>query len=204
MSIDLAAELGRRTGLAVDLTPVDTAGKSFALLAAGDCDVGFLAIDPKRAAALDYTAPYVIIEGTYLVPNASPLRRAEEVDAPGIRIAAGRNTAYDLFLSRTLRHATMEYAPTSADALALFARGGADVAAGVRQPLVAFAANQAGMRVLEDRFMAIEQAMTLPKGRPAAAAALHGFLEEMKASGFVADALRRSGQGEATVAPAAG
>lgn len=203
VTVDLAHELARRAGLPVSFKAVDTAGKSFAALAAGECDVGFLAIDPKRAAELDFTPPYVIIEGSYLVRKESPLRTVEDVDAPGVRIAAGRNTAYDLFLSRSLRHAALEYAPTSADALDLFARERLEAAAGVRQPLVAYAARNPGYRVMDGRFMVIEQAMTLPKGRPDAAGLLRGFIEEMKAGGFVADALRRSGQGDATVAPPA-
>lgn len=138
VTVDLAHELGRRLGRPVTFTTVDTAGKSFAALAGGGCDVGFLAIDPKRAAELDFTAPYVILEGAYMVPDGSPLRTVAEVDAPGVRIAAGRNTAYDLFLSRSLKHAALAYAPTSADALDLFAREGLDAAAGVRQPLVAY------------------------------------------------------------------
>src|SRR3954467_2319927 len=101
VSVDLARELGRRLGLPVDLIPVDPAGKALPALQSGACDVGFLAIDPARAADLAFTAPYVLIEGTYLVPTASPLREIEDVDGEEVRIAAGRNTAYDLYLSRT-------------------------------------------------------------------------------------------------------
>src|SRR3954452_4767777 len=95
VSVDLARELGRRVALPVDLIPSDTAGKPFAALQSGACDVGFLAIDPARAADLAFTSPYVLIEGTYLVPTASPLREIEDVDGEEVRIAAGRNTAYD-------------------------------------------------------------------------------------------------------------
>src|SRR3954469_19554312 len=103
VSVDLARELGRRLGLPVDLIPFDTAGKAFAALQSGACDVGFLAIDPARATELAFTAPYVLIEGTYMVPKTSPLREVENVDRQGLRIAAGRNAAYDLYLSRTLQ-----------------------------------------------------------------------------------------------------
>src|SRR3954453_5179146 len=148
VSVDLARELGRRLGLPVDLIPFDTAGKAFAALQSGACDVGFLAIDPARAADLAFTAPYVLIEGTYLVPTPSPLREIGDVDREGVRIAAGRNTAYDLHLSRTLRHARLVYAPTSHDALELFLSEGLE-AAGVRQPLSAFAKAHPDLRVMD-------------------------------------------------------
>lgn len=203
VSVDLARELARRLGVEVELHPFDTAGKAFAALRDGACDVGFLAIDPQRAEALDYTAPYVLIEGTYMVADGSPLRRVEDVDAAGVRIAAGKDTAYDLHLSRALRHARLVHAPTSEAAVEVFLAGQADTVAGVRQPLATIAAARPGLRVMEGRFLAIEQAMALPRGRGAGAAALHRFVEEMKVSGFVADALARSGQGDAAVAPAA-
>jgi polar amino acid transport system substrate-binding protein len=201
VSADLARELARRLSVEAALVPFDTAGKAFEALRSGACDVGFLAIDPKRAEALDFTPPYVLIEGTYLLPEASPLRDVEEVDNDGVRIAAGKNTAYDLHLSRTLRRATLVHAPSSQAAIELFLAGEADVVAGVRQPLAAVAAKRPGFRVMDGRFLAIEQAMALPRGRAAGAAYLRAFVEEMKASGFVAAALERSGQGDATVAP---
>lgn len=203
VSVDLARELGQRLGVPVDLVTFDAAGKAFAALQSGACDVGFLAIDPARAADLAFTAPYVLIEGTYVVPKTSPLREVDDVDQGGVRIAAGKNAAYDLYLSRTLQHAKLVYAPTSHAALELFLSEGLDAAAGVRQPLLAFAKTHPELRVMEGRFMAIEQAMAASKDRSQAAAYLQTFIEEMKASGFVAAALARSGQGDATVAPPA-
>ncbi|WP_159348309.1 transporter substrate-binding domain-containing protein [Roseomonas harenae] len=201
VSADLARALARQIGVEAELHPFDRAGAAFAALRDGVCDVGFLAIDPERATKLDFTAAYVVIEGTYLVPADSAFDTVEAVDSPGVRIAAGKNSAYDLHLSRSLRHAKLVHAPGLKDAISLLTDGRVDVVAGVRQPLVATAAGQPGFRVLEGRFMEIRQAMTLPKGRPVGAALLHGFVEAMKESGFVADALARSGQGEATVAP---
>jgi polar amino acid transport system substrate-binding protein len=201
VSVDLVHELARRLDVEAVLSPFDTAGKAFEALRSGACDVGFLAIDPARAEVLDFTPPYVLIEGTYLVPEASPLRDVEEVDSEGVRIAAGKNTAYDLHLSRALRHATLVHAPSSQAAIELFLAGQTDVVAGVRQPLAAVAAKRPGFRVMEGRFLAIEQAMALPCGRAAGAAYLRAFIEEMKSSGFVAAALAQSGQGDATVVP---
>jgi polar amino acid transport system substrate-binding protein len=193
VSVALARELGR-------IFPFETAGKAFAALQARQCDVGFLAIDPVRAADLAFTAPYVLIEGTYLVRSDSDLRSVDDVDRAGIRIAAGKNTAYDLFLSRTLRRAGLVHAPTSADALDLFLAQDLEAAAGVRQPLLAYARAHPGLRVLEDRFTAIEQAMAMPKGEEDAWRYLCAFVEEAKASGLVARALEASGQSDATVA----
>ncbi len=203
VSVDLARELGRRLGVPVDLVTFETAGKALAALQSGACDIGFLAIDPVRAADLAFTSPYVLIEGTYMVPRTSSLRNVEDVDQDGVRIAAGKNAAYDLYLSRTLRHAKLVYAPTSHAALELFLSEGLEAAAGVRQPLLAFAQAHSELRVMDGRFMAIEQAIATARHRVEAAEHLQAFIEEMKASGFVTTSLSRSGQGDATVAPPA-
>jgi polar amino acid transport system substrate-binding protein len=203
VSVDLARELAHKLGVEAELFPFDTAGKAFAALQSRACDLGFLAIDPKRAEELDYTSPYVIIEGTYLVPESSALLDVNDVDRDGVRIAAGKNTAYDFHLSRSLRHAQLVHFPSSAAAIDGLLAGETDAAAGVRQPLAATAARHPDFRVMAGRFLVIEQAMALPRGRTTGHAFVQAFIEEMKASGFVAAALARSGQGEATVAPAA-
>ncbi len=204
ISADLARELGRRLKIPVAFTTYDTAGKVVeAVGGAHPWDVAFLAIDPQRAQTIAFTAPYVIIEGAYMVPAASPITQNDQVDRPGVRIAVGRNTAYDLYLSRHLRIAERVFAPTSAAALDVFRRDHTDVVASVRQPLETYARDHADVRILPGRFMAIEQAVASPAGRPEAQAYLDRFVEEMKASGFVADALAKSGQPDATVAPKA-
>ena len=203
VSVDLARELGRRLGVPVELVLFDAAGKVSAAAQEGRWDVAFLAIDPERAAEIAFTAPYVLIEGTYLVRADSPLRAIADVDRAGVRVAVGNKSAYDLFLARTLRTAQLVRAPTSQASIELFLSERLDAAAGVRQPLMQFAATHPGLRVLDGRFMAIEQAMGTPKRNAAGARFLYAFIEEMKASGFVAQALARSGQGEATVAPPA-
>lgn len=202
-SVDLAAELGRRLRVPVTLVPFDAAAKVVAALAGGACDVAFLARDPARAAELRFTPPYVVIEGTYLVPVASQFQAVEDLDRGGVRIAVGKGAAYDLYLSRTLRHATLVRSETSAAAVELFLRDGLEAAAGVKNPLVAFAATHPGVRVIPGRFTVIEQAVAVPRGRDAAGRWLDALVEELKASGFVAEALARSGQRDAAVAPAA-
>jgi polar amino acid transport system substrate-binding protein len=203
ISVDLARELGRRLGVPVELVLFDAAGKVFEAAKSATWDVAFLAIDPARVTEITFTAPYVVIEGTYLVRTDSPLRAIEDVDRDGVRIAVGNKSAYDLYLSRTLKHAQLVRAPTSPAAIPMFLDEKLDAAAGVRQPLLQFARNHADVRVLDGRFMAIEQAMGTPKRNEAGARYLRAFIEEMKASGFVARGLERRGQGDAVVAPAA-
>jgi len=204
VSVDLAREAARRLGLPIELVLFNSAGSVVDAVKARRVDLAFVAIDPVRAADMDYTAPYVIIEGAYLVRNDSPLQRNEDVDKPGTRVAVGRGSAYDLFLTRELKSATLVHAPTSPTVTDLFIAQNLDVAAGVKQQLQADAKRVGGVRLLPGRFMVIEQAMGVPKGRVAAQAWLSRFIEEMKASGFVADALRRAGIEGAAVAPRAG
>lgn len=204
VSVDLAREAARRLGLPVELVLFNSAGNVVDAVKARQVDLAFVAIDPVRAADMDYTSPYVIIEGAYLVRNDSPLRRNEDVDASGTRVAVGRGSAYDLFLTRELKSATLVHAPTSPAVTDLFVAQNLEVAAGVKQQLQADALRVGGVRLLPGRFMVIEQAMAVPKGRGSAQAWLSGFIEEMKASGFVADALKRHGIEGAAVAPRAG
>jgi polar amino acid transport system substrate-binding protein len=201
VSVDLARELGRRLALPVDLVTYDAAGKVADAVKSGAWDVAFLAIDPDRAAAIDFTAPYVVIEGTYAVPVDSPLRTVEDVDHDGVRVAVGNKSAYDLYLTRTLKHAQLVRAPTSPAAIDVFLKEGLEAVAGVRQPLVQLAKSNPRVRVMEGRFMRIEQAMGTPKGRESGARYLYAFVEELKASGFVTQALERSGHPDAAVAP---
>jgi len=201
VSVDLAHELGRQLGVPVTLVPFNEAGRVFAALKSNAWDVAFLAIDPARATDIDFTPPYVEIEGAYLVRSDSPLHAVEEVDRNGQRIAVALGSAYDLYLTRALKHAALVRMPNSDESTAVFLKDHLDALAGVKQPLTAYAATHPDTRLLPGRFMSIDQAMGTPKGRPAGAAFLHGFVETAKASGFVAQALARSGQGDATVAP---
>ncbi|SDC68475.1 polar amino acid transport system substrate-binding protein [Cupriavidus sp. YR651] len=201
VSVDLAREAARRLALTPELVPFTSAGSVVEAVKGRQVDLAFVAIDPVRAADMEYTAPYVIIEGAYLVRHDSALQRNEEVDRTGTRVVVGRGSAYDLFLTRELRAATLVRAPTSPAVTDMFLAERLDVAAGVRQQLEADARRVGGVRLLPGRFMVIEQAMGVPKGRGAARTWLSGFIEEMKASGFVADALRRHGIEGAGVAP---
>jgi polar amino acid transport system substrate-binding protein len=204
VSVDLARELARRLGVAVEFVSVPSAGQAVETLGAGRVDVGFFAIDPVRGADAAFTGPYVQIEGSYLVRNDSPLRSNEEVDRPGIRVAVGLKSAYDLFLTRNLKQATIERAPASPAVVDYFMANRLDVAAGVKQQLEIDARRVPGLRLLPGRFMVINQAMGMRLGREAGAAYLRAFVEEMKASGFVAQALQRHAVEGAVVAPPGG
>jgi len=204
VSIDLARALADEIAVPLDLIVVDGAARSVENVKSGQADVGFFAIDPGRSEGLRFTAPYVLIEGAYLVRNASPLRSNDEVDRQGTRIIVGRGSAYDLYLSRALKSAELVRAPTSPVVVDEFLAQNADVAAGVKQQLEADAARLGGLRLLPGRFMVIEQAMGLPAARSdAALAALAEFVEHKKASGFVAAALARHRIEGALVAPPA-
>ncbi|CAN5774345.1 ABC transporter substrate-binding protein [soil metagenome] len=209
VSVDLAREAARRLGLPIELVAFNSAGNVVEAVKARQVDLAFVAIDPVRAADTDYTAPYVIIEGAYLVRNESPLQRNDEVDRAGTRIVVGRGSAYDLYRTREIKSATLVRVPTSPEVANQFVAQKLDVAAGVRQQLEADAKRLSrtggpGVRMLPGRFMVIEQAMGVPKGRTAAQAWLSSYVEEMKASGFVAAALKRHSIEGASVAPPRG
>ncbi len=194
VSVDLARAVGHSLGLPVRLIPYESAGAVFAAINGAQWDLAFLAIEPSRAEAVEFTQPYVRIEGTYLVRADAPFAGVADVDRADIRISVASNAAYDLFLTRTLTHARLVRAPNPAAALDLFERREVDVSAGVRQVLDAAAADRPDRRVLPDRFMGIEQAMAVPRGRPAGAAYLGSFLQDAIASGAVRQILERHGQ----------
>ena len=203
VAVDLARELATRTGLPLDLVGFESAGKMFEAVQAGAWDVAFLAIDPGRADQISFTAPYIEIEGTYLVPAGSSLSTIAEVDREGVRVGVSSKSAYDLFLSRNLQHAHLVHAPDPNSAFELIVAGKVDVVAGVRQHLVANAGKLSGSRVLAGRFMAIQQAVGIPKGRDAGATYLREFIEDVTASGLVARAIEKAGVRGVSVPPSA-
>ena len=202
VTVDLANELARRLGTPVALKVYDTAGKVTEAAKTGEWDIAFLAIEPVRAAVIGFTAPYVIIEGTYMVAADSPLKTIADVDRNGIRIAVAQGSAYDLYLTRTLQHATLVRYPSPPLALEGFVADKIDAAAGVRQFLKAYAKTRPDMRVMPEHFQEIREAMGAPLGRDAGLQYLKTFVEEMKANGFVAKSLERAGQADAVIAPA--
>ena len=203
VSVDLANELAKRLGVPLSLVVFDAAGKSVDAVTQEKADFGFFAIDPVRGQGISFTGPYVLIEGSYLVANNSALTDNAQVDAKSIRIAVGKGSAYDLFLTREIKHAEIHRAPTSPTTVDFYLSEKLEVAAGVKQQLEMDAKRLPNLRLLPGRFMVIEQAMGLPKSRsPEAQAYLRKFVEDMKASGFVAQSLARHKIEGAIVAPA--
>jgi polar amino acid transport system substrate-binding protein len=201
VSVDLARELGKRLGLPVELVTFSAAGKVVEAVKAAQVDVAFVAIDPVRGADMGQTPAYVVIEGAYIVPNASPIKTNAEVDRAGRRIVVGQGSAYDLYLTREIKAATLVRAPSSPAVVDTMVAQNIEVAAGVKQQLQMDAKRLPGLRLLDGRFMVINQAMGLPKGRDAALVYLSAYVQDMKASGFVAQALARHGIEGAAVAP---
>jgi len=192
VAVDLSRELGRRMGVPVELVAYETVAALLAGLKAGEWDVAFLAVDAARK-EVAFTAPYMEVEVTYLVPARSEIRRAAQVDSPGMRIALQSKTAADLFLTRELRHASLLRTPSAAAAFDVLKAGSADVFADNRQHLLSVVDANAGYRVVDGRFSSIQHAAAVPASRPAAADYLRGFIEDAKVSGFVKRALDRSG-----------
>ena len=203
VSVDLARGLAEQLGLALELVVFDTAAKSVHAVKTGLADIGFFAIDPLRGDGICFSAPYVLIEGAYLVRQESPLGDNAQVDVPGTRVMVGQGSAYDLHLTRHLKAATILRAPSSPAVVDSFLAEAADVAAGVKQQLQADAQRLPGLRLLPGHFMVIQQAMGVQAGRGSAAeTALRRYVEQAKASGLVADALTRHGIRGAAVASA--
>lgn len=200
-SVAIARELAKRLGVPLQLIAFDGAGAVVAEAKNDVFDVAFMAIDPLRARDLGFTAAYVHIEGGYMVRNDSPLKNCDEVDAPGIRMTVGDKSAYDLYLTRAIKHAEIARYGTSNDAIDAFLNENFDVAAGVKASLIDYVAAHADVRVLDGRFMVIEQAMVTTHRE--AVPYISAMIEELKASGFIAEELKKSRQTEAIVAPAA-
>lgn len=202
VSVDLAREFARRLGVAVELVVFDKAAASVEAVRDEQADIGFFAVDPARGEGLLFTEPYVLIEGSYLVREESALTGNAQVDSEEHRISVGSGSAYDLFLTREIRRAAIVRLQGAGPALAALRAGDVEVAAGIRQVLEDEARRAPGVRVLPGRFMVIRQAMGVPAGRGAEARALlAAYVEEMKAGGFVAEALKRHRIEGATVAP---
>ena len=200
VTVDIAREVAARVGVPASFVCFDAARKSFEAMMTGAADICFLAIEPVREAEVAFTPPYVLIEGVYAVPSDSPLTSPAEVDQPGVRVGVNQGSAYDLFLSRSLKHATVV---RGNEGTAVFLEQKLEAAAGIREPMTAFVASQPGLRLIGERFMEIRQAVGVPRSkRPGAVRFLRDLVEELKASGFIAESLRRSGQTAAVAPPA--
>ena len=197
---DLAAELAQRLGTTAELIAYPGAGQVADAAGMDAWDVGFIGAEPQRAAVIEFTLAYVEIPATYLVPAGSPIRTIDEVDRPGVRIATAARSAYDLYLSRNLKHARLvraEGLPASYD---LFVTEKLDALSGLLPRLASDVERLPGARILEGRFTAIQQAIGTPKARAAAAAYLREFVADIKASGLVANLIKKHNVAGITVA----
>jgi polar amino acid transport system substrate-binding protein len=202
VSVDLAKALAKKLGLELELVVFDSAGESVQAVKEERADFGFFAVDPVRGEGIAFTDPYVLIEGSYLVRHDSPLHANEEVDKEGIRVTVGKGSAYDLFLTRELKHATLVRSPTSPTVVDYFMDNQIEVAAGVKQQLEFDQKRFNNLRLLPGRFMVIQQAMGIPKSRSAQAHQyLIEFVKEMKSSGMVVQSLKNHQIEGASVAP---
>ena len=203
VAIDLARELAQRLGVPLEIVAYDLVGVMVDAAPTGVWDVAFLGSEPARETVIDFTAAYLEIEATYLVPGASPLRAATEVDRDGVKVAAPARANYELFLKRTLKHAQLTSTDGMNAAFDLLQAGKVDALAGLKEALFAQQAKLPGSRMLEGRFMGVQQSIGVPKGKSAGLAYVRALVEDAKASGLVARAIERTGARGVTVAPAA-
>lgn len=190
---DLARELTRRAGVSMELVPYDSAGRMADGAKTGEWDVAFLAADPARAQEIDFTAPYLQVETTYLVWDNSSIVTLADVDRADVRISVSNKSAYDLFLSRSLKQAQLVRAPGPEASIDVFFAERLDALAGLKPVLIEIAEKHPGTRVLHHHFMAVQQAVGVPKGRTSAAVYVREFIEDVKASGLVAEIIERNG-----------
>jgi polar amino acid transport system substrate-binding protein len=203
VAVDLGRELARRLALPVEIVPYPNPGALADAAKTGAWDVGFLGAEPQRANEIDFTAAYVEIEATYLVPPGSPLKAIADVDRDDVRIAVPEKSAYQLYLSRSLKHARLVMEKGADNAFQRFAGDKLDALAGLRPRLVTDQDKLPGSRILEGRFTAVQQAAGVPKGRASAARYLSDFIEDVKATGMVARTIEKHNVRGLTVAPKA-
>lgn len=203
VAVDLGRELASRLGLPVEIVPYPNPGALADAAKTGAWDVGFLGAEPQRANEIDFTAAYVEIEATYLVPPGSPLKAIADVDRNGVHIAVPEKSAYELYLSRSLKHAKLVLEKGADNAFKRFTADKLDALAGLKPRLVTDSDNLPGSRILDGRFTAVQQAAGMPKGRPAASRYLREYIEDVKASGLVARTIAKNNVRGLTVAPKA-
>lgn len=205
VSVDLAREVARRLNVPLELHGFDFSGKLADAMNAGALDIGGIAggSGTGREGKMDFTAGYLQIETTYMVAPGSTIQAIADVDQAGVRVGVADKSAFQPFLARTLKHASLLTGPGNPTAFELLRSGQVDVLAGLRHQLLEVSPKLPGSRVLEGRFLVVEQTLAIPKGRDAGAKYLRDFIEEAKASGFIARSLAKSGYPDVPVSPPA-
>ena len=203
VAVEFARELARRLAVALEIIPYKSAGSLADAVSTGAWDISVLGDEPQRAAVIAFATPLTEIHATYLVPPGSPIRSIAEVDRPGVRIVSPAKSAYDLYLSRTIKNAQLVQIAGTANAQKHFAQEKLDALAGLRPVLLEFAPTLPGSRILDGNFTTVRHTVGTPKGRDAAAAYLRDMVEDVKASGLLAQWIEKSGVKGLSVAPAA-
>jgi polar amino acid transport system substrate-binding protein len=198
---DMAYAIAQKLGVELELVPYASPGELADAALDGVWDIGLIGSEPKRAEKIDFTTAYVEIEATYLVPAGSPLRHASEVDRPGHRIAVASRSAYDLWLVRNIKHAKLMHAEGFDATLELFLSQNLEAMASLKPGLLHDVEKIPGSRILEGQFTAVQQSVGVPKGRSEAAKWLQIFVQEAKASGFVAELIAKHHVKGLSVAP---
>jgi len=198
---DLGRELGKRVGVPVEFVRFKQAGDLADAVKSGAWDVAFLGAEPKRANEIAFSAAYLEIPITFLVPAGSPIRAIAEVDREGVRVAVADKSAYELYLTRTLKHAKLHRAQGSDASYELFVKEKMDALAGLKPRLVTDAERLPGSRVLDGQISGVQQAVGVPRNRENAAKFTREFVDEIKRSGLVAKTIDRHGVKGVTVAP---
>lgn len=200
---DMARAVAARLGVPVRFVPYARPGLLADACGTDAWDIGLIGAEPQRAETIAFSAAYAEIEATFLVPAGSPITTTAEVDRAGLRIASTARAAYDLWLERNIRHATLLRAESIDGAFRLFTEQKLDVLAGLRPRLIADAAALPGSRILDGQFSSVQQAIGTARRNAAGAAFLHGFVEEAKRSGLVASLIGKHGVKGLSVAPPA-
>ena len=201
VSPSIAAAIGDRLGVGVTYVPFAKPGELADATGQDVWDIGLIGAEPARAEKIAFTAAYAEIEATYLVPAGSPLKTIADVDKPGVRIAVTARSAYDLWLERNIRQATLVRSSSLDGAFEQFMAEKLEALAGLRPRLLTDVAKLPGAVILPGQFTAVQQAVGTAKANGAAAAWLRSFVEEAKASGLVAKFIARHGVTGLSVAP---
>jgi polar amino acid transport system substrate-binding protein len=186
VSPSMAAEVARRLGVTLQKVPYPNPGVLADAAGTGAWDIGLIGADPLRSEKTAFTAAYCEIEATYMVPPGSKLKTIEDVDKPGIRICVSARSAYDLWLERNIKHATLVRTEGLGGAFQMYLQGGVDALAGLRPGLIGDAPKAPGHTIMDGKFMAVQQAIGCGKNLLAAQAFLRDFVEEAKRTGLVA------------------
>jgi polar amino acid transport system substrate-binding protein len=204
VSPDMAAAIAGRLGVPVQYVPYARPGELADAAGTDAWDIGLIGAEPARAEKIAFTAAYVEIEATYLVPAGSPLRSIAEVDRPGVRIAVTARSAYDLWLERNIKQATLLRGNAQGATVEMFVRDKLEALAGLRPGLLGDLEKLPGARILDGQFTAVQQAIGTARSNAAGARFLSDFVEEAKRSGLVAQLIEKHGVvGRLSVAPSA-